>query len=287
MRTLRYVLIDVFTDRPLAGNALAVFTDARGVDAAQMQAIAREMNLSETTFVLPAEAGGHARVRIFTPTRELPFAGHPVLGTAFVLGQPMQVEAVRLETGVGTLRITLEREGPRVTFGWMQQPVPTIEPWGEREAGELCAALGLEASTLPVTLYDNGMRHVYVAASDVSAVARLRPDLARLPSLPSRGFNAFATTRTGGRVHVRTRMFAPGDGVPEDPATGSAAGPLAVHLVRHGLLPLGDTVEIEQGLEVGRPSRLWARVHGHADVIEAVEVGGSAVVVGRGELRLP
>ena len=125
----RYVLCDVFTDTPLTGNQLAVFTDGRGLDDETMQAIARELKLSETTFVFPAEQGGHAKVRIFTPATELPFAGHPTLGTAFVLAAPMQLLEIRLETGMGIVPVRLEREGARIVFGRMEQPLPGIEPY--------------------------------------------------------------------------------------------------------------------------------------------------------------
>src|ERR671930_2660495 len=134
MRNLRYVLADVFTDRPLAGNQLAVFTDGRDVDEETMQAIARELNLSETVFVLPPSEGGHARIRIFTPVMELPFAGHPVLGSAFVLGAPLQLGEIRLETGSGVVPVALRREGARIVFGRMQQPIPEWEPYAEAEA---------------------------------------------------------------------------------------------------------------------------------------------------------
>src|SRR5256714_2137979 len=127
MRSLRYVLVDVFTDTPLQGNQLAVFTDARALDDAAMQALAKETNLSETVFVLPPEGDGEVRIRIFTPETELPFAGHPVLGSAFVLGQPLQRTVIRLETGVGVIPVELEREGARIVFGRMQQRVPTWE----------------------------------------------------------------------------------------------------------------------------------------------------------------
>src|SRR5437867_6910830 len=122
MPEFRYVVADVFTDKPLTGNQLAVFTDARELEDATMQALAREMSFSETVFVLPAEGDGHARIRIFTPASELPFAGHPTLGSAFVLAQPLQLVEIRLETGSGTVPVRLEREGARITFGWMTQP---------------------------------------------------------------------------------------------------------------------------------------------------------------------
>src|SRR5919206_5059308 len=168
MATFRYVLADVFTDRPLTGNALAVFTDARGLEEEQLQPLARELNLSETVFVLPREADGHARIRIFTPARELPFAGHPVLGTAFVLAGPLQLDEIRLETGSGVVPIRLERDGSRISFGWMQQPVVTAEEYDR--ADELLPLLGVARSGLPVELYPQGPGHVYVELDSPEAV---------------------------------------------------------------------------------------------------------------------
>jgi trans-2,3-dihydro-3-hydroxyanthranilate isomerase len=280
MRTLRYCVIDVFTDRALAGNPLIVFTDARALDAATMQALARETNLSETAFVQAPEAGGQARVRIFTPTRELPFAGHPVLGTAYVLGGPLQSDEVRLETGRGVVPVRLEREGARIVFGWMRPAPPELAPVDDPDA--VCRALGVAGSALPVEAYDNGLRHVFVALPSAEAVAALRPDPAALARLGDVGVNAFWSD--GARA--KTRSFAAAYGVSEDPATGSAAGPLALHLVRHGRLAYGQELEIAQGAEVGRPSTLYARVFGAAGRLDAVEVGGAAVVVGRGEFVL-
>jgi trans-2,3-dihydro-3-hydroxyanthranilate isomerase len=275
----RYVVADVFTDAPLTGNQVAVFTDARDLPEEQLQPLARELNLSETVFVYPPAADGHARIRIFTPAVELPFAGHPTLGTAFVLAQPMQLAEIRLETGRGTVPVQLEREGPQITFGWMQQPLPTIEPFPEQT---LLSALGLERSELPVELYDNGVRHVYVTLASRNAVAALKPDFGALLELGTICVNCFA----GEGERWKTRMFAPSAGVQEDPATGSAAGPLALHLARHGLVAWGDEIQIAQGAEIARPSLLYARVSGSADAVESVEVGGSAVVVARGEFRL-
>jgi trans-2,3-dihydro-3-hydroxyanthranilate isomerase len=281
MAAYRYVVCDVFTDRPLAGNQLAVFTDARDMDEALFQPLAREINFSETVFVLPAEGEGHARIRIFTPAAELPFAGHPTLGTAFVLAGALSLDEIRLETGVGVVPVRLEREGPKIVFGRMEQPLPTVEPY-EHEA-ELLAALGVERSELPVELYDNGLRFVYVTLASEEAVAALRPNLNQLGELPAvLGINCIA----GSGTRWKTRMFAPGGGVAEDPATGSAAGPLAFHVARHGRSEFGQEIEISQGAEIGRPSTLYARVEGTPDRAERVEVGGSAVVVARGEFRL-
>jgi trans-2,3-dihydro-3-hydroxyanthranilate isomerase len=279
----RYVVADVFTDTPLAGNQLAVFTDARELPEDELQRLAREINFSETVFVYAPEAGGHARIRIFTPAAEIPFAGHPTLGTAFVLAAPLQLGEIRLETGVGIVPVKLDRdERGGIVFGRMEQPIPKVEPYPDTES--LFETLGVEGSELPVELYDNGLRFVYIALASEEAVATLRPDLWRLGELPAvLGINCFA----GSDTRWKTRMFAPGGGVPEDPATGSAAGPLAVHLARHGRIAFGDEIEISQGNEIGRPSTLYARVDGSADRIDRVEVGGSAVVVARGEFRLP
>jgi trans-2,3-dihydro-3-hydroxyanthranilate isomerase len=280
--TFRYVVVDVFTDRPLAGNQLAVFTDARGLDGETMQALAKEINYSESTFVLPAEEGGHAKMRIFTPANEMRFAGHPTLGTAFVLAGPLQLAEILLETGAGIVPVRLERDDQRIVFGRMEQPLPSVQPY-EAEA-EVLAALGVEGSELPVELYDNGVRFVYVGLGSEDEVAGLRPDLYGLAELPDvLGISCFA----GSGRSWKTRMFAPGSGVAEDPATGSAAGPLAFHLARHGRISFGDEIEISQGVEVGRPSTLYARVEGTSEAAERVEVGGSAVTVARGEFRLP
>jgi trans-2,3-dihydro-3-hydroxyanthranilate isomerase len=282
MQTYRYVVVDVFTDRPLAGNQLAVFTDARRLDAETMQALACEINYSESTFVLPAEEGGHARMRIFTPVQELPFAGHPTLGTAFVLAGPLQLVEIRLETAAGIVPVRLEREESRIVFGRMEQPLPTVRLYENED--QVLGAFGLEKSELPVEVYDNGIKHVYVGLASEGDVAALRPDLNRLAKLAGVvGVNCFA----GSGSRWKTRMFAPAGGVAEDPATGSAAGPLALHLARHGRIGFGDEIEISQGAEVGRPSTLFARVEGTPEKVERVEVGGSAVTVARGEFRLP
>jgi trans-2,3-dihydro-3-hydroxyanthranilate isomerase len=275
----RYVVADVFTDTPLTGNQLAVFTDARALPSELYQPLAREIGFSETVYVLPPEGDGHVRLRIFTPAQELPFAGHPILGAAFVLAGPLQRDEIRLETGAGVVPVTLERDGSRITFGRMAQPIPSWRPFEQER--ELLAALGVEQSGLPVEVYDLGPTHVYVELPSEEAVAGLRPDFARLEPLAV-GANCFA----GSGTRWKNRMFAPGHGVNEDPATGSAAGPLAVHLSRHGRIEFGTEIEISQGAELARPSTLYARADGEGDRIDRVEVGGSAVIVARGEFRL-
>lgn len=281
MASYRYVVADVFTDTPLQGNQLAVFTDAREIPEEQLQPIAREMNFSETVFVYKPEGEGHARIRIFTPTIEVPFAGHPTLGTAFVLAGPLQLGEILLETAKGIIPVRLERDDMRVVFGRMEQPIPTVKPFDREE--ELLTAIGVERSELPVEVYDNGLEHVYVCLASEDEVAALQPDLSRIADLSEvLGVNCIA----GSGLNWKTRMFIPGGGVPEDPATGSAAGPLALHLARHGRIAFGDEIEISQGAEIKRPSKLYARVDGSADDVQRVEVGGSAVIVARGELKI-
>jgi len=309
-QSFRFNIVDVFTDTPLAGNQLAVFTDARGIPEEMLQPLAKEVGFSETVFVYPptqrARGGGtaqegaldrenddetvfvypgtgaaHARIRIFTPGIEVEFAGHPVLGTAFVLAAPLQLEVIRLETRRGVVPVKLEREGARIVFGRMEQPIPTVSAF-EREQ-ELLEALGVARSELPVEVYDNGLQHVYVTLGSEAEVAALQPDFSRLRDLPEElGVNTIA----GSGSSWKTRMLMPAGGVAEDPATGSAAGPLALHLARHGRIAFGDEIEITQGVEIGRPSKLYAHVEGSAEQVERVEVGGSAVVVARGEFRL-
>jgi trans-2,3-dihydro-3-hydroxyanthranilate isomerase len=198
----------------------------------------------------------------------------------------MQLLEIRLETGAGIVPVVLEREGDRIVFGRMSQPVPEVTPF--QAGGRMLTALGIEGSLLPLELYDNGTLNVYFVLESADAVAALDPDLGALVRLtrdgvvPAMDVNCAA----GSGTRWKTRMFAPADGVPEDPATGSAAGPLACHLSRHGLVPFGQEIEISQGAELGRPSTLYARVEGSRERIERVEVGGSAVIVARGEFRL-
>jgi trans-2,3-dihydro-3-hydroxyanthranilate isomerase len=277
-RTLRYVHVDVFTDTPLTGNQLAVFTDARELDAATMQALATEIGFSETTFVLPPEQGGHARMRIFNPWEEMRFAGHPTLGTAWVLAAPMQLGVVVLETLSGPVEVAVDRDpSGRIDFGRMRQPIPAIQPVAATDA--LFAALGVSGSELPVELYDNGATHVFVSVAGEQELAALRPDSAEIATIGVTGVNCFA----GSGDHWTLRMFWPAG---EDAATGSAAGPLACHLCRHGLVPWGTEIEIAQGAQIGRPSTLYARAERDGESIELVEVGGRAVIVARGEFRL-
>jgi trans-2,3-dihydro-3-hydroxyanthranilate isomerase len=277
-----YTVVDVFTDVPLEGNPVAVFADASGLDGEVMQRAARELNLSETVFLVEPGGGPEvdATVRIFTPGTELPFAGHPVLGTAFLVGERTGGSVVRLKTGAGVVPVALTRDGDAIVYGEMEQPIPSVESFARAE--ELLRALRVSGSELPIDAYTNGPQHVYVALAGEAAVAAVRPDIVALGELPI-GVSCFAL---GPGARVKTRMFGPGVGVPEDPATGSAAGPLALHLARHGRIAFGEEIEIRQGVEIGRPSLLRARVEGSVERVERVVVGGSAVIVARGEYRL-
>jgi trans-2,3-dihydro-3-hydroxyanthranilate isomerase len=280
MKSLPYVVCDVFTDRALTGNALAVFPDARGLDADTMQQLALELNLSESTFVFPPEHDGHARVRIFMSSKELPFAGHPTLGTAFILAQASDTTEVRLELAVGTVPVTFTHVGERSGYGWMRQPTPTVSNYDFKEA--LLVALGVTRSVLPIEVYSNGPSHVYVALDSHEVVAALRPNFADLATLAQSGVSAFHFD--GQRCSAR--YFAANSGVNEDAATGSAAGPLALHLLRHGLLNEGQELLIEQGAQIRRPSKLVARIT-QATSTPIVEVGGGIVIVAMGEFTLP
>jgi trans-2,3-dihydro-3-hydroxyanthranilate isomerase len=274
-----YFVCDVFTFQPLEGNQLGVFVDGRPFTSEEMQSLAREMNFADTVFLFPPQDGGDVVVRIFTPGAELPFAGSPVLGTAFVVGSALGRDEVTLETVAGPVAVRLEREGDRTVFGRMQHPVPAWEPF-QRER-ELFAALGVSGSRLPVELYRNGPPHVYVALENEAAVAALAPDFAALKEL-----NVAANCFAGSGRNWKTRMFYPAAGIAEDPATGSAAGPLAIHLARHGEIAFGEEIKIVQGVEIARPSLLYAVANGSAEQVDSVHVGGVALVVSEGLFRI-
>ena len=282
MERWTFRIVDVFTERPLEGNQLAVFGDASAIPEPLLQALAQEIGYSETVFAYPATDGGDARIRIFTPANEVPFAGHPVLGTAVIVAANLGKDRVTLETGRGPVPVQIDRDSGRVTRGTMEQPLPTIALYDNADA--FLGALGAERSVLPVTIYDNGIPHVYAMLEHPEDVAALKPDfsalaaLARDTGMPVVGFNVFS----GSGNTWKTRMFAPADNIAEDPATGSAAGPLALHLARHGRIPWGTEIRIAQGAEIGRPSELFARVSGNGGQVERIEVSGCAVPVGGG-----
>lgn len=281
--TREFLIVDVFTGEPLEGNQLGVFPDGRGLSDELMLKATREMNFSETVFFLPPEneVTADAHVRIFTPAGEIPFAGHPTLGSAWVLGDILGKDTVTIKTAAGLVPVELERQDQEIAFGRMSQPVPAWAPCEVAE--ELVEALGASPKPdgLPVETYTNGLVNVYVEFPSEEAVIALDPDMQKLSRIPL-NVSCFARSETG----WVTRMFAPALGVSEDPATGSAAGPLAVHLARYGRIEFGEEIEIRQGAQVHRPSVLYARAEGTLGGIERVIVGGRAVVVAHGTYRL-
>ncbi|MDQ6857890.1 MAG: PhzF family phenazine biosynthesis protein [Chloroflexota bacterium] len=275
MTRREYTLVDVFTDRKFGGNQLAVFRDGSGLDDRAMQTAAKELNLPETTFVVAAEQGGDHRLRIFTPARELPFAGHPTVGTAFVLANGRDA-ALRLEEGVGILAVTV-RDG----FTEMEQPLPAFEPVPDRAAVATSVSLRLDDldPALPVEVGSSGNRFMFVAVTSLDAVKRAAPrDLTEAVYI-------FTTQTVEPASTVHGRMYAPWQGIAEDPATGSANGPLGAYLVRHGLSD-GARIVSEQGYEMGRPSLLYIRIGGGRERITSVHVGGRCAIAGGGWLDL-
>ncbi len=296
MNRFRYYTCDVFTDRVFCGNPLAVLPDARGLTDAQMLAIAREFNYSETTFVLPpADARNAARVRIFTPGGELPFAGHPTIGTAFVLACIGSIGAdtteIVFEEGVGPVPVTIFRDGDRVTrcrLTAAQRPEQG-PPAPAREA--LASMLSLAATDVldGSACWSCGVPFLVVPVASVDALTRCRLDLRLWRELLA-GYSTqkvYPVARVDAR-QWRVRMFAPGLGVAEDAATGSAAAAFAGWLSERLAAPAGGTlsVRLEQGIEMGRPSELNVEIERRSGEITAVRVGGAARMFSEGTLAL-
>ncbi len=288
-RRLPYVQVDVFTSRPLEGNALAVFTDARGLSGGELQAIARETNLSETTFVVPdpaAPPGAPARVRIFTVGEEVPFAGHPTLGTAAVHRGASGARRVVLALAVGEIPVAFE-DRPDGTFGEMRQRDPTFGQVHARD--DVARALGLAPDELdpawPIQTVSTGLPFAIVPFRRLATLRDLRPDWSRADAYLARTDARFLylvareTVDPAATLHARMIFYGG-----EDPATGSAAGCCAAWMVRHGVVAPGAAALIEQGLEARRPSRIHVRASGGGAGATDVRVGGHVVEVARGEL---
>jgi trans-2,3-dihydro-3-hydroxyanthranilate isomerase len=296
MSELAFYQVDVFTDEPFAGNPLAVFLDARGLDGAQMQAIAREMNLSETTFVLPPEEGGDAKVRIFTPGSELPFAGHPSVGTACELVRHGLVPAVEpvtpvtLELGVGPTIVEVQVRDGRPEGATVHQGQPRFGALIPR--ARAAAVLGLDEHDLHAELapavVGTGLDYAVIPLRERAALGRLTLDQSLLAAFERDFAEVYPCAFTGeDEPWMEARGLFPLIGIAEDPATGSAAGPLAAYVARAGLLAPGQQRVVLQGAYVQRPSYLTVSVTGPADDIEDVLVGGPVRPVLRGELSLP
>jgi trans-2,3-dihydro-3-hydroxyanthranilate isomerase len=302
-RSYRYLHYDVFTDNLFGGNQLAVVLDGRGLSTETMQAIAKEMNFSETTFVLPAEsAGTDVRMRIFTPGDELPMAGHPTIGSTFALARAGVIEPRRerfvFGLGIGPVPVALTWKGEDLSFAWMTQPNPTF---GEPLKDPTAAAAALSVSPpavagtgLPVQVVSCGVPFLFVPLTSRSAVDNATVNRAALDRLlhatnsGAHGVFLFSTERRGDRATVYSRMFAPDMGVTEDPATGSASCPLGCYLVRHKVVPpqkAGAMLSL-QGVKMGRPSHVHISIGMQKSEIASVRVGGESILAGEGTLYI-
>jgi len=305
MDTLSYVTVDVFTSTRFEGNPLAVIADARGLSDAAMQRIATEFNYSEVTFVLPPEnPENSARVRIFTPTMEVPFAGHPNVGTAYVLGQQAEIfgkpvgEKLRFEEMAGIVEVSLKRNGGRVAATAIRVPQPLTV--GNTIAEETIArCVSLESRAVVTTTHapvfaSVGLNFAIAEVGGLEALAAARPNLAGFQAAAGRqttsghDFSLFVYARTSENPwHIRARMFAPLDNVPEDPATGSASAALGAYLVSLALdADMNVRITVEQGVEMGRRSIISLDVSKFRGTVTDVVISGSCVPVMRGEIIL-
>lgn len=306
MRTLSYHLLDVFTNQPFSGNGLAVCTGAQGISSRTMQRIARELNLSETTFVLPADDPQNAyRVRIFTPAAELPMAGHPTIGTTFVLVREGKVQAsqpefvVRLEEQIGVIPVTVTMQDNAPGQIVMEQPLPVFGAYYEDKA-LLAQMLSLDPHdldpVLPPQVISCGVPFLFIPLRSLKAIRACRLNTAlwerALGNFESKHVFVFTQEVESSEATVHSRMFAPALGIAEDPATGGASGPLGCYLVNHGVVPAEPFVRIvsEQGIEMGRRSIISIEIRtekqAHLTKITAVRVGGQCVYLGSGTLQL-
>lgn len=304
-RSLKFYQADVFTGQPFGGNPVAVFPDAEGLTDDQLQRIAREMNLSETVFVFPpTDPAAAARLRIFTPTQEIPFAGHPVLGTFYVLAHLKRISVqegitrVTQECNIGLFPIEVHSEHGSVVRVVMAQPKPELlEPVTAIDELYLIAgALGIPKHVIadakwPLQVVSTGLPVLIVPVRTLTAARSITPDASAIIKVCERfganGIMVFTTVTVESFASVHARMFAPKIGILEDPATGSAGGALGAYLVHNGVVEVGPTTEIliEQGYEIDRPSRILVQVESEDDVIQGVTVGGQCVLVVEGTLN--
>ena len=293
-----FVLVDVFTDRPFGGNQLAVFTDARGLSPRAMQALARELNFAESTFVLPPDdPASAARVRIFTPRAELPFAGHPTVGTAAVLAEAGRVAwdgdvaAFTLEEGIGSVQVAVRRRGALLS-GELTLDQPVVLPAVAPDRTHVAAALSLEATAVKDAWFAGiGVRFCFVHVASAEAVDRAVLDRAAWASGLAGGWSPqvffFAGDTTAGS-ELHARMFAPAFGIEEDPATGSAAAILIASLAARGdRRDASLALRIRQGVVMGRASTIEARAEKRDGIVQRVHVGGDVTFSGRGTMHVP
>jgi trans-2,3-dihydro-3-hydroxyanthranilate isomerase len=304
MSSYRFLQLDVFTKRAFTGNQLAVFPDAVGLDTHVMQQIAREMNFSETAFVFPPETQDtHTRVRIFTPRAEIPMAGHPTIGTAFALAHlkriPWVQKSITFGLGIGPTFVRLEWNGLNLHFAWMTQPVPRF---GQivRSVADLAASIGVRETDivdtgLPVQVGSSGNPFLFVpilsrAAVDTASLEEgaFRHFSERAGVEKNVGVFIFSLEADNDAATAYSRMFAPAWGIPEDPASGSAVGPLGGYLVRHGAVSPEQASQMItiQGVKMGRPSEIHSSIATQNGIVSGVFVGGQAVLVAEGELHV-
>ena len=296
----RYFICDVFTRERFGGNPLAVLPDARGLSDLQMQRIAREFNFSESTFVLPPENGGTRRVRIFTPTKEIPFAGHPNVGTAFVLASAGELgelgdrAEVVFEENAGAVPVSIVRRDGRI---WCELRAPeTLSLGATATPGMIAAAVSLApddvvSSTHAPQVASAGLPFLFAELRDRAALERARSRMDGVDALVAAGLNPdvfmYVRSKSKDDFDVRARMFAPVDGVPEDPATGSANCALAGLLAKHDSRPSGEVrYRIAQGVEMGRPSVLEARVEKKNGEVVEIRIGGDSVMISEGTIEV-
>lgn len=303
MKTLSYTLVDVFTDIPFGGNQLAVVEGRTDLSTETMQKIARELNLSETVFIYPPHKSTNTRkLRIFTPQMELPMAGHPTIGAAYVLASNGLVPTTDgwnefvFEEEVGEIRVAVLKEQGRVVKVEMKQPMPSFdESFGNRElAADLLSLTDADlVSDLPIQMVSSGVPFLFVPIRSLEAIRRIQFRLdvweQHFKGQPNyQHIFAFSSETENKESSVHGRMFAPAMGISEDPATGAASGPMGAYLVKHRVLPIAEngiyTITSEQGFEMGRPSFINITINGTAEDIEEVKIGGNSVTIGKGEL---
>ncbi len=300
-RKTPFILVDVFTSRPFGGNQLAVFTDAAVLSASEMQELAHEMNFSESTFVMPAESSGTRRVRIFTPRREVPMAGHPTVGTTWVLAsrgeialESASVDAT-LQLGIGPVTVTVESSDGKPHFVWMAHREAEFGA-KRRDRARIAKALGITVADirddLPIQIVSTGFPFVFVPLRTLDALAKCAPSAAPLAALFEPGVQApllyMFVANQSGEFSARARMFAPHDGIPEDPATGSAAAPFGAYAATYGLIKPAPRTSflIQQGVEMGRPSEIRVEVARKDGGAFAIRIGGRCAIVGEGAMFL-
>lgn len=300
-RKTPFILVDVFTSKPFGGNQLAVFTDGAALSATEMQELAHEMNFSESTFVMPAEPGAPRRVRIFTPSREIPMAGHPTVGTTWVLANRGEIALnspsvdATLQLGIGPVTVTIESSGGKPELVWMAHRDPEFrEKRDDRE--RFAQALEIDATDirddLPIQVVSTGFPFAFVPLRSLDALGKCTPNKGPIGALfkPAalRPLIYMFVAEQSGEFSVRSRMFAPHDGIAEDPATGSAAAPFGAYAAAYGLIQPAPRTEflIRQGVEMGRPSEIRVEVTRKGSGAFALRIGGRCAIVGEGSMFL-